>query len=145
MVARQLVFYRWTSVDAKPRFVPHEYIDELAKNITDDPDCPVIENDDVVTAMTVLAPGSPTEPAQAQLLALRNAAGRPSQWRPGGPLAPLPLRDDQYPVDATHVMIWPEGIAAQDLHRNAARLGRLSYYLRQQIGAYVSVEPPIPA
>jgi hypothetical protein len=38
-------------------------------------------------------------------------------------------------------MLWPDGIAAQDLHHNAPRLGRLSYYLRQQAGAYVSFEP----
>jgi hypothetical protein len=60
---------------------------------------------------------------------------------PGKPLGPLPLLDGQYPADVTHVMIWPDGIAAQDLHPNAPRLGRLSYYLRRQVNAYVSFVP----
>jgi hypothetical protein len=64
--------------------------------------------------MIIVAAGSETAPAKIQLLALRNADNRPSQWQPGGQLGPLPLQDDQYPADATHVMIWPDGIAAQD-------------------------------
>ena len=51
------------------------------------------------------------------------------------------MPEDWYPADVTHVMIWPDGIAAQDLHANAPRLGRLSFYLRQQVQAYVSFEP----
>ena len=51
------------------------------------------------------------------------------------------MPDDWYPSDVTHVMIWPDGIAAQDLHANAPRLGRLSFYLRHQVQAYVSFEP----
>jgi len=40
---------------------------------------------------------------------------------------------DWYPSDVSHVMIWPDGIAAQDLHANAPRVGRLSFYLRHQV------------
>ena len=141
MVARQLVFYRWSSMDTKPPFLPHEAFGELGNKIGGDPAFAVIENDDVTTAVTVVAAGSPTDPAKIQLLALRNADNRPSQRQPGGQLGPLPMQDGQYPADATHVMIWPDGIAAQDLHRNAPRLGRLSFYVRQHVSAYVSFEP----
>ncbi len=141
MVTRQLVFYRWISLDKKPEFVYHEALTELADKIGGDPNFAVVENEEVTTAVAVVTPGSSTEPGKAQLLALRSTDNRPSQWRPGEPLGPLPLQDDQYPADVTHVMIWPDGIAAQDLHANAPRLGRLSFYLRRQVSAYVSFEP----
>lgn len=41
----------------------------------------------------------------------------------------------------THVVLWPDGIAAQDVHSNAPRLGRLSFYLRRVMSAYVSFTP----
>jgi len=141
MVVRQLVFSRWMSVNAKPAFVYDQALTELGNKIEGDPSFAVVENDEVTTAVTIMSPGSSTEPAKLQLLALRTTDNRPSQWRPGERLGPLPLQDDQYPADVTHVMIWPEGIAAQDLHVNAPRLGRLSFYLRHQVSAYVSFEP----
>jgi hypothetical protein len=140
MVARQLVFYRWCSVEGRPPFHYYEALQELDKKIEVDPDFAVVENNDVTTALEVIAPGSESEPGKAQLLALRNVDNRPSQWTPGGRPGPLPLLDGQYPADVTHVMIWPDGIAAQDLHANAPRLGRLSFYLRQQVSAYVSFD-----
>ncbi|HUY47168.1 MAG TPA: hypothetical protein VMV92_15785 [Streptosporangiaceae bacterium] len=141
MVVRQLVFSRWCSLNAKPPFAYDQAFGELGAKIAGDPDFAIVENDDVTTAVTVVAAGSPTEPAKLQLLALRSADHRPSQWKPGERLGPLPLQDDQYPADVTHVMIWPDGIAAQDLHANAPRLGRLAFYLRHQVSAYVSFEP----
>ena len=81
--------------------------------IAGDPGFAIVENDDVTTAVTVVAVGSPTEPAKPQLLALRSADHRPSQWKQGERLGPLPLQDDQYPADVTHVMIWPDGIAGR--------------------------------
>jgi len=141
MVTRQLVFYRWTSIERRPPFVPGSVFSNLQTKITRDPDSSIVENDEVTTATMVAEAGSPTEPAKVQLLALRGPDSRPSRWKPGEPLGPLPLRDDQYPADVTHVMMWPDGIAAQDLHANAPRLGRLSYYLRHQVNAYVAFEP----
>jgi hypothetical protein len=129
------------SQNAKPPFVYDQALSELGNKIEGDPSFAIMENDEVTTAVTVVAPGSPTEPGKVQLLALRSTDNRPSQWRPGERLGPLPLQDDQYPADVTHVMIWPDGIAAQDLHVNAPRLGRLSFYLRHQVSAHVSFEP----
>lgn len=141
MVARQLVFYRWSAPEAKPPFIYDQALTELDEKIQGDPEFAVVTKDDVTTAVRVVAAGSETDPAKVQLLALRSADNRPSQWKPGEPLGPLPLLDDQYPADVTHVMVWPDGIAAQDLHTNAPRLGRLSFYLRHQVSAYVSFEP----
>lgn len=141
MVNRRLVFYKWTSVDTKPPFLCQQAFGDLEGKIKADPAFAVMDKNDVTTAVMVMAPGSDTDPAKIQLLALRTADNRPSQWKPGEPLGPLPLLADQYPADVTHVMMWPDGIAAQDLHPNAPRLGRLSYYLRHQLSADVSFEP----
>jgi hypothetical protein len=48
---------------------------------------------------------------------------------------------DWYPSDVSHATIWPDGIAAQDLHANAPRVGRLRFYLRHQVHAYLTFEP----
>jgi hypothetical protein len=141
MVARQLVFYRWLSINAKPPFEPHRALSELNDKVVGDPGFAVMEHDEVTTAVTVVSPGTEHQPAKLQLLALRNEDNRPSQWKPGEDLEALSMPKDWYPSDVTHVMIWPDGIAAQDLHTNAPRLGRLSFYLRQQVQAHVSFEP----
>jgi hypothetical protein len=141
MVARQLVFYRWLSINAKPPFEYHHALAELNDKVVGDPNFAVMKHDEVTTAVTVVSPGSERQPAKLQLLALRNEDNRPSQWKPGAELEPLSMPKDWYPSDVTHVMIWPDGIAAQDLHANAPRLGRLSFYLRQQVQANVSFEP----
>jgi len=141
MVARQLVFYKYASVNTRPAFEYPQALADLKDKTEIDPDFAVVELNEVTTAVTVLSVGSTTEPAQLQLLALRDADHRPSQWRPGTRLGPLPLLDGEYPADVTHVVLWPNGIAAQDAHANAPRLGRLSTFLRHKVGAYVTFEP----
>lgn len=141
MVARQLIYYTYSSVNAKPPFDYPQSLTGLREKTDIDPNFAVVENNEVTTAVTVMSSGSKIEPAQLQLLALRDPDHRPSQWRPGQRLGPLPLLDGEYPADVTHVMIWPDGIAGQDIHANAPRLGRLSSFLRQKVGAYVSFEP----
>jgi hypothetical protein len=141
MVARQLVFYKWSSINAKPPFEYHHALKELHDKIEGDPKFAVVQNDDVTTAVAVVSVGAETQPGKLQLLALRSEDNRPSQWKPGEELSALTMPTDWYPSDVSHVMIWPDGIAAQDLHANAPRLGRLSFYLRHQVHAYVTFEP----
>lgn len=141
MVARQLTFYKYSSVGTRPPFNYAQALTELLDKTAVDPDFAVTRQSEVPTAVTVLSAGSETAPARLQVLALRDADHRPSQWRPGTHLGPLPLLDGEYPADVTHVAIWPDGIAAQDAHANAPRLGRLSSFLRQKVGAYVTFEP----
>jgi hypothetical protein len=141
MVARQLVFYRWGSINAKPPFEYHRALTELNDKVEGDPNFAIVKNDEVTTAVTVVSPGTEHQPAKLHLLALRSEDNRPSQWKPGEELEALSMPKDWYPSDVTHVMIWPDGIAAQDLHANAPRLGRLSFYLRHQVQAHVSFEP----
>jgi hypothetical protein len=141
MVARQLVFYKWSNVSGKPTFEYHEALAELRDKIEGDPQFAVLQNNEVTTAVEVMSPGTETLPAELQLLALRDEDNRPSQWKPGESLTALSMPPDSYPSDVSHVMIWPDGIAAQDLHHNAPRLGRLSFYLRHQVHANVTFEP----
>jgi hypothetical protein len=140
MVARQLVFYRWTNVNAKPAFEYHHALAELRNKIGGEPQFAVMHGDEVTTAADVASCGTESQPAKLQLLALRDEDNRPSQWKPGGQLSALSMPADSYPSDVSHVMIWPDGIAAQDLHANAPRLGRLSFYLRHQVHDYVTFE-----
>jgi hypothetical protein len=141
MVPRQLVFYKWSSVNTKPPFEYHHALKELHDKIEGDPQFAVMQNDDVTTAVEVVSSGTEARPGKLQLLALRDEDNRPSQWKPGEALSALSMPTDWYPSDVSHVMIWPDGIAAQDLHANAPRVGRLSFYLRHQVHAYVTFEP----
>jgi len=141
MVSRQFVFYRWSPIDARPAFEHHHALAELHDKIDGDPTFAVLQGDDATTAVTVESPGSAHLPGKLLLLALRSEDNRPWQWKPGEELTALSMPADSYPSDVTHVMIWPDGVAAQDLHPNAPRLGRLSFYLRQQVNAYVAFEP----
>ena len=141
MVRRQLVFYRWGSINTRPPFGYYHALTELNDKIAGDPSFAVMKHEEVTTAVTVVSPGTEHQPAKLQLLALRSEDNRPAQWKPGEELTALAMPEDWYPSDVTHVMIWPDGIAAQDLHTNAPRLGRLSFYLRQQVHAFVSFEP----
>jgi hypothetical protein len=141
MVARQLIFYKWSNVSGKPAFEYHHALAELRDKIAGDPQFAVMQNNEVTTAVDVATPGTETLPAHLQLLALRDEDNRPSQWKPGGQLSALSMPADSYPSDVSHVVIWPDGIAAQDLHANAPRLGRLSFYLRHQVHANVTFEP----
>jgi hypothetical protein len=141
MISRQIVYYAWGSVNTRPPFVPHDACGRLLAEIEADPDFAVMKHDDVTTAVTVVAAGSEHQPTKLELLALRSQDERPSQWKPGEDLAALDMPADWYPSDVTHVMIWPDGIAAQDLHPNAPRLGRLSHYFRQKVQAYVTFQP----
>lgn len=141
MVARQLVFYKWSNANGKPAFEYHHALAELRDKIEGDPQFAVVQNDDVTTAVEGVSPGTETSPARLQLLALRDEDSRPSQWKPGESLKALSMPADSYPSDVSHVMIWPDHIAAQDLHANAPRLGRLSFYLRHQVHANVTFEP----
>jgi hypothetical protein len=112
----------------------------LREQIETEPSYAVLEGDDISTAIEVIEAGSKSEPVKLRLLALRTLENRPHKWEPGGSLESLPLQDGQYPVDATHVSIWPDGIVGQDFHANAPRLGRLSYFIRTKQKEYVSFE-----
>src|SRR5690348_8321526 len=99
MVVRRLVFYKWSSINTKPRFEYHHALTELSDKIAGDANFAVMANDEVTTAVTVVTAGTEHQPAKLQLLALRSEDNRPSQWKPGEELAALSMPSDWYPSD----------------------------------------------
>ncbi len=140
MVTRDLVFYRWSDINAQPPFSPPETATRLARLIAKDEYAAMLEYKEVATAVHVIEVGDDQSPTQLRMMSLRNPGFRPVQWELGGDLVPLPILDDQYPADVTYVSIWPDGYAAQDLHQHAARVGRLSNFFRHRVSSYVSFE-----
>ncbi|MEU9874337.1 hypothetical protein AB0C87_41505 [Actinomadura sp. NPDC048021] len=140
MVSRRLVYSAWSSIPNRATFLPSTVAAQLANAIRANPESTILTNEEVATAVTVLERGSETEPSVFQLLALRGPQQRPSQYTPGEKLGPLPLLDDQYPADVTHVAVWPDGIVGQDVHGNSPRLGRLSFYFRKKFNRHIAFE-----
>jgi hypothetical protein len=58
MVRRKLVFYRWMPIDGRPPFNYADTLGDLAGKIEADPASAVHQNDEVTTAVNVIAPGS---------------------------------------------------------------------------------------
>ncbi|MEY9871224.1 hypothetical protein ABH931_000689 [Streptacidiphilus sp. MAP12-33] len=141
MLQRKIIFYRWLAADAQASFDLHRVMAELAGQIAADSNFAVLEQGDFATAVEVLEVGDSDKPTRINLYALRLPENRPLQWSPGQPVTAIQMDDDQYPVDLTHVMIFPDGYAAQDAHGNAPRPGRLSHFLRKKLHENISFEP----
>lgn len=140
-VDRKIVFYSWSSIDGKPAFDPERTIRVLSERIEQDPSFAVIRKNEVDTAVEVVPPDREAQSVRLQILALRSPNNRPSAWAPGQKIAAIPMSKNHYTADVTHVSIWPDGIAAQDLHGNAPRLGRLSFYIAKKLSGHVSFDP----
>lgn len=69
-----------------------------------------------------------------QLLALHDAENAPSEWGPGAGATPISLKQGCYTAFITHVMIWPDRVAAFDRHPNAPGLSRLATYVKERAG-----------
>ncbi|MEU8242075.1 hypothetical protein AB0C07_27800 [Actinoplanes missouriensis] len=141
MLTRSLVFYRWSSEPLRPPFSPTETATRLRAEGIHDPEFLVLTGNEVTTAVNIIQEGGSSSPTRLQLLALRGDDQHPTQWQPGGPINTLPVLDGHYPADVTHVTLWPDGIAGQDLHKNAPRPGRLGHFLRTRMAEYVRFEP----
>ncbi|MEU2495474.1 hypothetical protein [Streptomyces sp. NPDC007883] len=141
MLKRKLVFYRWTSVAGRPTFEPAAVAERLAREIAADSSHQMVEKDGVITAVEVVDAGGGREPAKFRILALRGMEDRPFKWDPQASIGPISLLANEYPADATHVSIWPDGYCAHDMGRYSPRVSRLSFYLRQRMQEYVQFDP----
>ncbi len=141
MLPRSLVFYQWHAEPMRAPFRPSEVATRLAAEAVGDPKFLVLKGKEVTTAVSVVDVGDDSRPTRLQLLALRTEDQHPTQWQPGGKIDILPVLAGHYPADVSHVTLWPDGIAGQDLHKNAPRPGRLSFFLRSKLAQYVSFEP----
>lgn len=141
MLKRKLVFYRWTSLIGRSDFEPDAVAVRLAQEIAADPDYQMVDKDGVITAVEVVDAGGGREPAKFRVLALRGVDERPFKWNPSASISPISMLADEYPADATHVSVWPDGYCAHDLGRYSPRVSRLSFFLRQKMQEYVHFDP----
>ncbi|MBI0298535.1 hypothetical protein JBE04_29755 [Streptomyces sp. PRKS01-29] len=141
MLKRKLVFYRWSSVAGRTVFDPPAVAQRLAQEIAADSSSQMVEKDGVITAVEVVEPGGDRGPAKFRVLALRGEEDRPFKWDPDGSIGPISLLANEYPADATHISIWPDGYCAHDMGRYSPRLSRLAFFLRQRLREYVQFDP----
>ncbi|MDN3294360.1 hypothetical protein QWM81_09915 [Streptomyces ficellus] len=141
MLKRKLVFYRWTSVAGRASFAPSAVAERLAREIAADSAYQMIDKDGVITAVEVVDAGDEREPTKFRVLALRGHEDRPFKWDPHASIGPISLLENEYPADATHVSIWPDGYCAHDMGRYSPRVSRLAFFLRQKMQEYVNFDP----
>lgn len=139
-VQRKLTFVAWADMSPRKPFNFQAAAKKLAKikpsesilaHGRDDVDMTAIDH---LKAPAAVKPG---EPLALQLLALHDAANAPSEWGPGHGTRTVQIGKDRYTAFITHVLIWPDKVAAFDAHRNAPGLGRLSDYIRRKTGERV--------
>lgn len=140
MLKRRLVFHRWASVHGRPEFEPHDAAARLIGQIHADGQFAILDDGDSVTSVEIIEPGTSTSPTNLRLFALRGANERPFKWDSAGSVNPISLSDHEYPADASHVSIWPNGICAHDYARNVPRLSRLSLFLRRRMSIHVKFD-----
>lgn len=144
VIDRRCYISSWTSIDGRAVFEPWAVATKLVDMANADPAEVILEYSEAVTAvvgcLVVAAVGSESSPTRLQLLALRNYEDRPLQFSPGSPLSAINLPRGYFTADITHVVLWPDGFAAQDFHSEAPRLSRLSTYLRKQLSVFVQFD-----
>jgi hypothetical protein len=134
-VKRKLTFVAWADASEKRPFD----LDAAAKKLTqlDASEIVLPHGQDLLTAVDHVRRGSQTRATELQLLALHDANNAPSEWGPGAGARPVTIGKGRYTAFFTHVLIWPDKLAAFDGHANAPGLGRLAEYLRIRTGQRV--------
>lgn len=134
-VKRNLTFVTWASTNEKKPFD----LDAAAKALSKlaSKDIVLQHGQDLLTAVDHVRVGTATRATEIQLLALHDAANAPSEWGPGAGARPVTIGKGRYTAFFTHVLLWPDKIAAFDGHANAPGLGRLADYIRLRTGQRV--------
>jgi hypothetical protein len=95
----------------------------------------VLKHGEELTAVDHVKPAKrDTDATEIQLLALHDADNAPSEWGPGEGARRISIGDGRYTAFFTHVLIWPDNVAAFDAHANAPGLGRLAEYIKERTG-----------
>jgi hypothetical protein len=138
-VKRRLTFYGWADTSEAHPF------DRLraAREVGDlDPDEVVLEQTDGgLTAVDLVEVGDADTPTRLLLHALHGPDSRPSDWGPGEGTRIIEIGEGRYTAFTSHVEIWPDKVAAIDLHANAPGLGRLSQYFWKRATERVAFRP----
>lgn len=131
-VKRKMTFVAWADANEKQ---PVD-LDAAVKKLTqlDADEIVLPHGQELLTAVDHVRRGTQTRAAELQLLALHDAANAPSEWGPGAGARPVTIGRGRYTAFFTHMLIWPDKIAAFDGHANAPGIGRLAEYLRIRTG-----------
>lgn len=134
-VKRKLTFVAWADANEKRPFD----LDAAASKLAElSPSQIVLAHDqELLTAVDHVRPGTDTRATELQLLALHDAENAPSEWGPGAGARRITIGKGRYTAFFTHVLIWPDKVAAFDGHANAPGLGRLADYIRLRTGQRV--------
>lgn len=132
-VKRKLTFVAWADALQKQPFDLSEASTGLSKISADEQ---VLEHGQgQLTAVDhIKPPANATDATEIQLLALHDAENAPSEWGPGQGARRIVIGDGRYTAFFTHVLIWPDNVAAFDSHANAPGLGRLAEYIKDRTG-----------
>jgi hypothetical protein len=133
-IKRRITFVAWASASEKRPFDLDEAISGLASVPPADQ---VFEHGEMLTAVDHVSSLTDNRPARLRLLALHDADNAPSEWGPGAGATHIKLAAGCYTAFFTHVVIWPDKIAAFDRYANAPGLGRLAAYIKEQTGERV--------
>lgn len=133
-VKRKLTFVAWAdAIKAKPFD-----LDAAGTALTAIPAVDrVLAHGDQLTAVDHAVAGTQAKPVQLRLLALHDADNAPSEWDPSGGARRITIGAGSYTAFFTHVVIWPDNVAAFDVHANAPGLGRLAEYIKEHTGQRV--------
>jgi hypothetical protein len=133
MLKRKIVFYRWTSLDSTRPFDPHATMAALASEIDRQEEFEILDSGEYKTAVLPVSYSDRSQPVRLQMLSLRGGTKLPAKWRSDSSLESINLLDGEYSADVTHIVLWSDGVAAQEYHGNAPRIGRLAFFLRKKL------------
>lgn len=125
-VERTVRFVGWESIPNQPEF----QLAEFAAGVTalGDEDWVLVDTD-MTTAAIIDRAG---DPVCLRYFRIRPEGDLPSRIDAARQTLPLVLAEGESITDWSHVVIWGDGFAAYDPHRDAPTVSRLAWYARQQ-------------
>lgn len=138
-VDRRLTFYAWADANEKhpfDRLLAASAVKALGKG-----DVVLDHGQDELTAVEIVSAGKEASPTKLLLHALHGPGSRPSEYGPGEGTRTIQIGKGRYTAFTGHLLIWPDKIAAIDVHANSPGLGRLAVYFRKQTNQRVVFRP----
>lgn len=126
-VRRRIRFFAWESLPERPEFDLGGAVQTIAA--LEDADWRY-EAGDMTTAALVDEQPAEDRPACLRFFRLREGDDVPHKMDIERATTPIEVDEGEAITDWTHVIIWPDGYAAHDPHRDAPTLTRLAAYFR---------------
>ncbi len=137
-VRRNIRFFAWENVPHAQEFdFPQAVVDVAALG---DPDWR-LESGDMTTGAIIDRQPQGNNPVCLRFFRLREGDDLPHKMDIARTTSPVDVLEGEAITDWTHVVIWPDGYAAHDPHRDAPTLARLAAYLRGVVSHRVRFLP----